>query len=162
MMAIVACLIRWQTDGRKRYVQGKEKLTGMGKPDIRYSNGKTSVDASYTLSWSKRFFPDFHSSWYPDKFDNRHRFSVNIGHKFNERIDVYVSWNYHSGNRMTIPTQQVDAPVIPGVEKANEGMMIYEMPNNVSLPAYHRLDLGINFRKTTERRFRTYLEYQFV
>ena len=28
--------------------------------------------------------------------------------------------NYHSGNRMTIPTQHVDAPVIPGVEKANE------------------------------------------
>lgn len=54
---------------------------------------------------------------------------------------------------MTIPTQQVDAPVIPGVEKANEGMMIYEMPNNVSLPAYHRLDLGINFRKTTKRGF---------
>ena len=48
---------------------------------------------------------------------------------------------------MTIPTQLVDAPVIPGVEKVNEGMMIYEMPNNVSLPAYHRLDLGINFRK---------------
>ena len=32
-------------------------------------------------------------------------------------------------------------------------MMIYEMPNNVSLPAYHRLDLGINFRKTTKRGF---------
>lgn len=140
-------------DGWEEEVRtGKGKAYGM-ETDIRYSNGKTSVDASYTLSWSKRFFPDFHSSWYPDKFDNRHRFSVNIGHKFNERIDVYVSWNYHSGNRMTIPTQQVDAPVIPGVEKANEGMMIYEMPNNVSLPAYHRLDLGINFRKTTKRGF---------
>ena len=54
---------------------------------------------------------------------------------------------------MTIPTQQVDAPVIPGVEKANEGMMIYEMPNNVSLPAYHRQDLGIIFRNTTKRGF---------
>ena len=92
---------RW----RKRYVQGKEKLTGWKLTSV-ISNGKTSVDASYTLFVEQEVFPDFHSSWYPDKFDNRHRFSVNIGHKFNERIDVYVSWNYHSGNRMTIPTQQ--------------------------------------------------------
>ena len=54
---------------------------------------------------------------------------------------------------MTIPTQKVDVPAIPGTENTNESIMVYEAPNNVSLPAYHRLDLGINFRKTTKRGF---------
>ena len=62
---------------------GKGKAYG-AEADISYSNGKTSVDASYTLSWSKRFFPDFHQSWYPDKFDNRHKFSINLSHKFSD------------------------------------------------------------------------------
>lgn len=139
---------RWENEVRT----GKGKAYGL-ETDVSYSHGKTSVDASYTLSWSKRYFPDFYPAWYPDKFDNRHKFSVSISHKFNDRIDAYASWNYRSGNRITLPSQQVDAPVIPGVEKTNEEMLVYEMPNNVSLPAYHRLDVGINFRKTTKRGF---------
>lgn len=131
---------------------GKGKAYGM-ETDISCSKGNTSVNASYTLSWSKRLFPDFHPAWYPDKFDNRHKLSINLSHKFNDKIDVYVSWNYHSGNRITIPTQQIEAPVIPGIEHSNENMMVYEAPNNISLPAYHRLDLGINFRKITKRGF---------
>ena len=139
---------RWENEVRT----GKGKAYGM-ETDVSYSNGRTSVDASYTLSWSKRYFPDFYPAWYPDKFDNRHKFSVSISYKFNDRIDAYASWNYRSGNRITLPSQQVDAPVLPGVERTNEGMLVYEMPNNVSLPAYHRLDVGINFRKTTKRGF---------
>lgn len=139
---------RWENEVRT----GKGKAYGM-ETDVSYSNGKTSVDVSYTLSWSKRYFPDFYSAWYPDKFDNRHKFFVHISHKFNERMDAYASWNYRSGNRITLPSQQVDAPVLPGVERTNEEMLVYEMPNNVSLPAYHRLDVGINFRKITKRGF---------
>lgn len=139
---------RWENEVRT----GKGKAYGM-ETDVSYSNGRTSVDASYTLSWSKRYFPDFYPAWYPDKFDNRHKFSVSISHKFNDRIDAYASWNYRSGNRITLPSQQVDAPVLPGVERTNEGMLVYERPNNVSLPAYHRLDVGINFRKITKRGF---------
>ena len=139
---------RWENEVRT----GKGKAYGL-ETDVSYSHGKTSVDASYTLSWSKRYFPDFYPVWYPDKFDNRHKFSVSISYKFSDRIDAYASWNYRSGNRITLPSQQVDAPVLPGVEKTNEEMLVYEMPNNVSLPAYHRLDVGINFRKTTKRGF---------
>lgn len=30
---------------------------------------------------------------------------------------------------------------------------MYGKPNNITLPAYHRLDVGINFRRTTKRGF---------
>jgi hypothetical protein len=32
-----------------------------------------------------------------------------------------------------------------------EGQYIYEEPNNVKLPDYHRLDIGVNIYKTTRR-----------
>ena len=52
---------------------------------------------------------------------------------------------------MTVPQQQVNAPAIPGIGGESVSEWIYEQPNNVSLPAYHRLDLGINFRSITKR-----------
>ena len=51
---------------------------------------------------------------------------------------------YNSGGWMSAPTH---------VFHPDEDMFdrIYTAPNNVNLPDYHRLDLGINFIKTTRR-----------
>ena len=54
---------------------------------------------------------------------------------------------------MTIPTQYVTSPAIPnneGKENYIEGEWIYEKPNNLSMPAYHRLDIGANFHHVTK------------
>jgi hypothetical protein len=32
-----------------------------------------------------------------------------------------------------------------------DGTLVYDEPNNVKLPDYHRLDVGMNFVKTTKR-----------
>lgn len=132
--------------------------TGRGKAyglelEASWGNKRLSVNSAYTLSWNRRNFPDFHSGWYPDKFDNRHKFNINVQYNLKKGIDCYASWCYHSGNRMTVPQQVVIAPVIPGIGEGtgNETMYMYEQPNNVALPAYHRLDLGINFRKVTKK-----------
>lgn len=50
-----------------------------------------------------------------------------------------MAWNYHSGDRMTVPTQIIG------------GEVYYTSPYNYKMPDYHRLDLGFNFRKTTRR-----------
>ncbi len=129
---------------------GKGKAYGL-EWETCYSNSRTHVSAAYTLSWSKRNFPTFYNGWYPDKFDNRHKLNLSVRHNFSSRIEAYASWTYHTGNRMTVPQQQVNAPAIPGIGGEPASEWIYEQPNNVSLPAYHRLDLGINFRSTTKR-----------
>lgn len=130
---------------------GKSKAYGM-EIDTHYSNERIGLNASYTLSWNRRFFPDFYHSWYPDKFDNRHKFNINVTYNPVKGIDLYAGWTYHSGNRMTIPQQLVTSPVIPGVESSDIGYeWIYESPNNLNLATYHRLDLGVNFRKSTKR-----------
>lgn len=74
-------------------------------------------------------------------------------HKFNDRIDAYAAWVYRSGDRATVPNQYVNGPSFPGIPDSGEPELVYEKPNNITLPAYHRLDLGVNFRRTTKRGF---------
>lgn len=131
--------------GKKKSMRARERHTGL-EWETSYSNNRTHISAAYTLSWSKRNFPTFYNGWYPDKFDNRHKLNLSVRHNFSSRIEAYASWTYHTGNRMTVPQQQVNAPVIPGIGGESASEWIYEQPNNVSLPAYHRLDLGVNFR----------------
>ena len=108
--------------------------------DFGYSNGRTEVNAYYTLSWSQRKFDDFYRGWYNDRNDNRHKITLMAKHKFNKRFELYGAWNYHTGNRITLASHQTP-----------DGMNMYLKPNNVKLPDYHRLDVGMNFIKTTKR-----------
>lgn len=132
--------------------------TGKGKSyglewSLVYNDHFNTIEAGYTLSWSKQKFKDFYPDWYYRKFDNRHKLNIAIRHKFNDHIDAYAAWNYHSGDRATVPTQYVNGPSFPGTSNSSEPELIYEKPNNITLPAYHRLDLGANFRHTTKRGF---------
>lgn len=132
--------------------------TGKGKSyglewSLVYNDHFNTIEAGYTLSWSKQKFKDFYPDWYYRKFDNRHKLNIAIRHKFNDHIDAYAAWNYHSGDRATVPTQYVNGPSFPGTSNTSEPELIYEKPNNITLPAYHRLDLGANFRHTTKRGF---------
>lgn len=114
---------------------------------------KTSMNFSYTLSWSKRKFDDIYRGWYANKFDNRHKINISVRHQLTQQIEAYAAWNYHSGNKITVPSQYIESPALPGINGKKPGQWVYEEPNNATLPAYHRLDLGVNFRKVTKRGF---------
>ena len=83
-------------------------------------------------------------------------------------MSCYAAWTYHSGNRMTVPTQYVAWPDVPDGRVhgmisnhsyapcntdnnvyVNSGF-VYDKPNNISLPAYHRLDIGFDFHHVTK------------
>ena len=125
--------------------------TGIGKSyglevDFGYETEKTSVSAFYTLSWNWRKFDDIWPDWYLDRNDNRHKITVVANHRFTERFEMYASWNYHTGNRMTVASQY-----LPDEEGAWNGKFLYESPNNAKMPDYHRLDVGFNFYRKTKR-----------
>ena len=122
----------------------QELLRGRGRSygaevELSWRTRTTDVSAYYTLSWTERLFEDIWHDWYPARNDNRHKFTLNATHRFSKRFDMSLSWNYHSGDRTTIPTQIVD------------GKEYYSNPYNYKLPDYHRLDVGFNFRRTTKR-----------
>ena len=106
--------------------------------DFGFDNGRTEANVYYTLSWSQRRFEDFYRGWYRDRNDNRHKLTVMAKHKFGKRFELYGSWNFHSGNRVTLPSHETTHD-------------LYLEPNNVKLPDYHRLDLGFNFIHNTKR-----------
>ena len=120
--------------------------TGLGRSwgaelDFGYDNGRTEANVYYTLSWNQRKFDDFFHTWYRDRNDNRHKLTLMAKHKFGKRLEVYGAWNWHSGSRVTMATH--------GTGDWNGDL--YTEPNNVKLPDYHRLNVGLNFVKTTKR-----------
>ena len=126
---------------------GKGKSYGM-EADATYTTGSTTMSMAYTLSWSKRLFKDIYPTWFDDQFDNRHKINISLSHDFSQRISLYAAWTCHSGNRVTMPVGYTIQPNIPGDNKYSYDY-IFDRPNNFSLPAYHRMDIGANFRHTT-------------
>jgi hypothetical protein len=124
----------WETET----LQGKGRSYGV-ESELRWRSEKMDVSAYYTLSWTERFFEGVWHDWFPARNDNRHKFTISATRRFSDRFDMYASWNYHTGDRMTVPTQ------IVGEE------LYYTSPYNYKVSDYHRLDVGFNFRKTTKR-----------
>ncbi|MEM7106424.1 MAG: TonB-dependent receptor [Bacteroidota bacterium] len=104
---------------------------------------------SYTLSRSERKFEDINNGeTFPYKYDRTHDISLAIFHKFNKNIDISAVWIYGTGNTFTIPVREF--PVGDFADNDQYPVILYEYEdrNNARFPAYHRLDLGINFRKS--------------
>ena len=66
-------------------------------------------------------------------------------YKAHPLVDIYATWTLRSGNRYTIP--------LYGYYMGTESLY----PNNFQLPAYHRLDVGIDFRAVSARKGRDYI-----
>ena len=127
------------TNWESCYRSGKGRSWG-AEIDFGYDNGRTEANVYYTLTWSQRKFDDFYRGWYSDRNDNRHKLTIMARHKFTKRFEIYGAWNWHSGNRVTMATHETD-----------DEKYLYTQPNNVKLPDYHRLDVGMNFVRNTKR-----------
>ena len=136
-------LDKWEED----YTCGLGRAYGL-ETQLEWSSENTWVSLGYTLSWSERYFPEMHDEWYYDMFDNRHKINLSATQKLGKKTEMYAGWTFHSGNRMTLPDQVIAKPDGYG---GYDYSAIYSSPNNAILPAYHRLDVGFNFHKTTRR-----------
>ena len=132
----------WDT----KVIEGRGRFYGM-ELDAHYATRRLQMDASYTLSWNKRKFDDYYPDWFYDKFDNRHKANVSVRYRFGKGTCLYAEWLYHSGNRLTLPTQYVS---FPDLGQGGGQDFLYDVPNNVSAPAYHRLDIGVDIHHRTK------------
>jgi len=122
---------------------------------LQKKKGKTTGWIGYTLSWSNRRFDNINfGEWYSYKYDRRHDFSLVVSHKFNDKWDVGATWVYGTGNAITFPQG-----VYIGMPYTNpwdeqipvEFVESYGNRNSTRLPAYHRLDFGINKHKKRKK-----------
>ena len=135
-------------------MDGKGLFYGL-EADATYRTNHLTLSGSYTLSWNKRKYEEFYQNWYYDKFDNRHKLNFSLRYAFNKKIGCFAVWNYHTGNHATVPTQLAALPNLPNPSIGyfgwwNSASYVYAIPNNLTLPAYHRLDLGFDFRHVTK------------
>ena len=137
---------RWDKD----VIEGNGRSYGL-ELDMSYRKNRHTIQASYTLSWTLRKYNEFDIGWFKDKFDNRHKFNIVWRYNLNKHIALFAAWLYHSGNRMTLPSRYITLPILPDESTELTSQYYFDKPNNVALPAYHRLDIGFNFTDTTKR-----------
>lgn len=115
---------------------------------LRRSAGKTTGWIGYTLSWTQRQFSNINGGeTFPFKYDRRHDVSVVFNHAFSERFDFSFNWVYGTGVAFTMPlSDYLVFDEFGNVEEVTQ----YSARNAYRMPAYHRLDVGFNFHKTTD------------
>lgn len=131
-------------------ISGKGRSYGL-ELALRRKSGNTYGEFSYTLSWNERKFDElWENKWFPAKFDNRHKLNISVAHRINKKIELSATWIYSTGNRVTVALENYESRSShSGSITSTNGY--YEHPNNVRLPAYHRLDIGMNIYKKTKR-----------
>ncbi|MCW3102816.1 MAG: TonB-dependent receptor [Bacteroidetes bacterium] len=100
--------------------------------------GKFNGWIGYTLSYTKRLFPELNlGKEFYAKYDRRHDASLVLCYDLSKKFNFAAIWVYGTGNAITIPTSYY---VIDGNITYD-----YSERNAYRMPAYHRLDLSVTY-----------------
>ncbi len=89
---------------------------------------------------------------FPAKYDRIHDISITVQYKPDDTFDAGVTWVYSTGNTATLAMQEISG----GSESYRSGIDFVESRNNFRLPAYHRMDVSVNFHKKKKHGVRTW------
>jgi hypothetical protein len=102
---------------------------------IKKRIGKITGWIGYTLSWTKRKFPEINQGKeYFAKYDRRHDISIVVTQELGKRWSISAVWVYATGNAMTLPLSRYFL--------AGSIIQEYSERNAFRMPAYHRLDIS--------------------
>lgn len=112
----------------------------------------------YGLMWNWRKFDNLNNGIkFPAKFDNRHKFNINLQYRLNKKIEFNAGWVYMTGNRLSLSMYDYETPDkffpdAPGGQPTSNvtdqtGLGYLPSRNNIRIPAYNRLDLGMNINR---------------
>ena len=138
---------------------GKGKSKGV-EVLLQKESGKTTGWVGLTLSKTTRKFDNINNGIeYHFRYDRRLDISIMAIHKFNDRINMSGTWVFGTGNWITLPEEKIQA--YNGVPlSTNSGSLTYlknvTSINNFQTPAYHRLDIGVEFHKKKKGYSRTW------
>jgi hypothetical protein len=146
-------------DWHSMVVQGKGRAFGV-EFLAQKTIGNTQGMVSYTWSKSLRTFdrPGMQLDSGREFFapgDRRHNFNISITQRLSKNWDFVGAWTYQSGRRAnlaTITTTGIATDDYLDVNHYDEGFYIerlvrlksYPIRNSYSLPASHRLDVGLS------------------
>lgn len=119
------------------FVYGKGQAYGV-EFFVKKRIGKLNGWAGYTLSYTKRKFPDINQGKeFYAKYDRRHDVSCVLSYDLSKKWTFSVIWVYGTGNAITIPVSYyfIDGNFVTE----------YGPRNSFRMPPYHRMDLSVTF-----------------
>ncbi len=138
---------------------GKGRIKGV-ELLINKKNGILTGWLGYTLASNKRNFENLNNgNDFPYKYDQTHNFSIVGNYKISKKINISATWVYHSGNRITLAEKKYKLYNInysgsyEGNREVFSDVHVYPSRNNYKMPAYHRLDFGLNYEISKKRGF---------
>ena len=116
---------------------------------IRRTSGKFTGAVNYTLASSTRRFEELNGGKvYRHQFDRRHNFNISFNQEITKRMRLNATFVLQSGVLITVPQASYlfTVPVLffPFRGRA----LVYSELSNFEIPAYHRMDLGVDFNWT--------------
>lgn len=119
--------------------------------------GRNTGWIGYTLSKDTRKFENINQgNTFPFKYGRLHEVNLVYSLEISDNISLSANWLFASGNFVTLATQK-----FPAIEFTYNGenyfdpdfreAHYYGSVNNFQTAAYHRLDVGVNFKKQLKK-----------
>ncbi|MBN2744905.1 MAG: TonB-dependent receptor [Marinilabiliaceae bacterium] len=111
--------------------------------------GDWSGWVGYTLSKSVNRFDDINQgNPFRANNDRRHDAALFLSYLLSPNADISMTWAIGSGKPMTLADEKYFAPSLPTASPNTSGYAEhYSERNSYTMPIYHRMDIGANFRK---------------
>jgi hypothetical protein len=117
---------------------------------IQKKTGKFTGWIGYTISRTDRQFTQINDgNPFPYKYDRRHDISFVLSYNINEKVDISGTWVYGTGNALTLPIARYNSLPMPGQWGYQWELEHFGDRNSFRMGAYHRMDLGMNFKRKT-------------
>lgn len=117
--------------------------------------GSLTGNISASVSKSRRKFDEFNKGkWFDSKYDRIGDISTTLNYNFNKKYSINVNWVFTGGMKTTLS---------PGrYWMMGFVMNDFEGINNVRLPAYHRLDVGLNVQLNSKIDNKSVLNFSVI
>ncbi|MFM7851449.1 MAG: TonB-dependent receptor plug domain-containing protein [Flammeovirgaceae bacterium] len=121
---------------------------------IKKEKGKLTGWISYTLSTSLRQYDEINQgNWFLSRYDRRHNVALVLNYELSKHFSLSGVFEFMSGSRFTPVIGQYIVPstTLGGVQL----IPVYAPINSVKLANAHRLDLGLKYRSSATKKFRS-------
>ncbi|HOW40255.1 MAG TPA: TonB-dependent receptor [Bacteroidales bacterium] len=132
----------------QKTIQGKGLTKGI-EVSVEKQVGKLTGSLNYTISTASRQYAALNNGYtFPFDYDRLHDFNISVNYKLSKKWDFSALWIFGTGYPVTIQVEKY-TPALSVYTVIEHPYIIYYYPslNNLRLPAYHRLDLGIHYKK---------------
>lgn len=128
-----------------------ELLAGIGRAYglemiIKRKRGRLTGWVGYTLSRTERKIDGINdNNWYLARQDRMHDISVVTIYDITPKLSVSALFVYYTGNAVTFPSGKY--------EVNGETYFLYTERNGYRMPAYHRMDVGVTWKRKDTPKF---------